>query len=322
MSARAQAQCAPSCARYRSPFSEENLTGLTRPFCAAFPDGIPAAIWDNQADHREPYEGDHGLRWESLDGQAFPTYAFGPGILDRVTDQAVTAAADVLDGAMIALVPSAPDLERLAISGGETLDQLHLTVLFLGDAAAIDEPTRQALRDWAAEVVGPWDSVAGDAFAPAVFNPAGDEPCVVMIVGGAEVAEFHETALADVSEFFALPDQHQPYIPHVTLAYVTPDGAPGVGAIDIDELGRTGPITFDRLRLAFGGEVFDVPFAEPGGASDELATVAETQDEPSDVRLEPAPATVASANPDRELFDGCLRCFRLAHHGECARSAL
>ncbi|MCE5200439.1 hypothetical protein LLG39_15840 [bacterium] len=32
--------------------------------CAAFPDGIPMAIIDNLADHRQPYEGDHGTRFK------------------------------------------------------------------------------------------------------------------------------------------------------------------------------------------------------------------------------------------------------------------
>jgi hypothetical protein len=32
--------------------------------CAAYPDGIPRAILSNQHDHREPYPGDGGVRYE------------------------------------------------------------------------------------------------------------------------------------------------------------------------------------------------------------------------------------------------------------------
>lgn len=32
--------------------------------CGAFPDGIPQAILDNEADHRQPVDGDQGIRFE------------------------------------------------------------------------------------------------------------------------------------------------------------------------------------------------------------------------------------------------------------------
>lgn len=31
--------------------------------CAAFPSGIPEAIYLNLADHRKPFPGDQGIRW-------------------------------------------------------------------------------------------------------------------------------------------------------------------------------------------------------------------------------------------------------------------
>ena len=38
-----------------------------------------------------------------------------------------------LSGAMIALMPTPEDAERLAIEGGEDAEQLHVTLYFLGD---------------------------------------------------------------------------------------------------------------------------------------------------------------------------------------------
>jgi hypothetical protein len=34
--------------------------------CAAFPDGIPMEIWLGQNDHRQPYSGDHGIRFTPM----------------------------------------------------------------------------------------------------------------------------------------------------------------------------------------------------------------------------------------------------------------
>lgn len=48
------------CGRCRHLFSAELWT------CAAFPAGIPAAILTNEFDHRKPYLGDGGIRYEPL----------------------------------------------------------------------------------------------------------------------------------------------------------------------------------------------------------------------------------------------------------------
>jgi len=46
-------------------------------FCDAFPDGIPSLIIDNAADHRKPFKGDQGIRFEPIDPN-IPFPEFGP----------------------------------------------------------------------------------------------------------------------------------------------------------------------------------------------------------------------------------------------------
>lgn len=181
----------------------------------------------------------------------------------------LVAAADVHDGAMIALVPSDDDLARLAVGGGEPLDQLHLTLLYLGDAVNINDQDRQDILDSMEELAARLPVVIGDAFAVSVFNPTGPEPCVVLILAGMDLVDAHESVIENVNDVDlpTLPEQHVPWIPHVTLLYVDP--MEGIDNLEVTEFAgqRSGEVTFDRLRVAFGGEITDFNLAEASTAA-------------------------------------------------------
>lgn len=162
-------------------------------------------------------------------------------------------------GAMVALVPSASDAARLAMDGGEPVDELHVTLCYLGDADDWGTQQRLSLAAQVAEAVGDLSSVEGKAFHLAYFNAGSDdfETALVYGIGGEGVDQIHRT-VAGVTEtdWPQIPQQHRPWVAHVTAAYTD----------DLDAhrglVGNLGPVTFDRVRVAFGGQVYDIPFFE------------------------------------------------------------
>lgn len=174
-------------------------------------------------------------------------------------------------GAMVALVPSEADLDRLALPEGEPRDELHLTLAYLGDAVDIAPEVADALfgylQEIAAELGAP---IVTNAFGVAYWNPSGPEPAWVLNVGddsegvGSGLGDAH-AAVEEVTENVVptLPDQHSPWQPHVCIAY-------SITGIFNDLVQRLGPITFDRLRLALGGDVRDL---ELGSGGSQAATI-------------------------------------------------
>jgi 2'-5' RNA ligase len=164
--------------------------------------------------------------------------------------------------AMIALVPSGGNIDRLAVEEGESPEHLHCTVLFLGESADIPDDVFAALVEEVVEAVrevedpGP---VVAEGFNVSLFNPHRDdrETCVVLGLSGTQLSALAQRIRERVfqrmeSLSFALPEQHEPWIPHVTLQY-TDDHNKVMEYAD-----RTGDITFDRVRVALGGDVYDI----------------------------------------------------------------
>lgn len=185
-------------------------------------------------------------------------YTGAPGVL-------TATAGDKHTGAMVALVPSEVDIARLALDDGEDPEELHLTLLFLGDAADISENTRASIIETVTKYAQ--GNLSANAFSVNVFNPTGDNPCLVMGVGNDDgsLSAFHSNISSAVGGLAGLnmPQQHTPWTPHITLAY-TDDFSQ---VADLAE--RTGAVTFDRIRVAFAGEVTDIPLEVPMTAATE-----------------------------------------------------
>jgi 2'-5' RNA ligase len=176
-------------------------------------------------------------------------------------------------GAMIALVPTEEDLDRLVIDGGEPRDELHLTLYYLGDAANIDDETRHALVTAVRGLLLERDEqpIHARAFGAAHWNPTSDNPAWVLNVGDASEGESLgyvrscvTEALHDGGVDLVMPTQHTPWQPHICLIY-SPDSD---WMFDLES--RLGDVTFDRVRLVFAGEVTDVPLGSPATVASSL----------------------------------------------------
>jgi hypothetical protein len=217
-----------------------------------------------------------------------------------VSDEPLTAAAEVHTGAMVALRPTAADAERLAVDGGEPPEQLHCTMAYLGEAADIPNGVRETiiarLRSLVEDAIRPdYDlPLVVDGFAVSMFNPPGAEhpdgrdrsSCAVLGLSGDDLDAVHKLILSTLEEVFdehglAMPDQHAPYNAHLTLEY-TDDG----GRVE-ELLDRAGPVSFDAVWVAFGGDDTDIP----------LRPVSET---PSSVDFAVAPPDVPAVDDDSQ----------------------
>jgi 2'-5' RNA ligase len=191
------------------------------------------------------------------------------GILERADggeEESVTAAApESYSGAMVALRMTDADAARLAVTDGLPMEDLHLTLAYLGDADGIDEPTRErmtkSMTKIAKKLGGP---ITADGFAVSAFNPgtANDRPtAIVMGVSGDMLADLQQGVCKAIGAMcsddgYQMPSQHSPWVAHTTLTY--DDDVSKVSTY----ADRVGPITFDRLRLAFADQKIDIPLGE------------------------------------------------------------
>lgn len=161
--------------------------------------------------------------------------------------------ADEQTGGMIALIPREDDAAALAVPRGDKPEEMHLTLVYLGsDVSTMDNRQRNAVAAAVANVAVMLPPVETRVFAHATFNPdghAGREPCAVYLVGDSNVLGPLRAELAQ----FGGDDQHEPFVPHITAGYGIKQG----------KLTFTGPVIFDRLRVALADDHYDFPLGEP-----------------------------------------------------------
>ncbi|MFF4179710.1 phage minor head protein [Streptomyces sp. NPDC001750] len=230
------------------------------------------------------------------------------GFSDRRNE---TAAGDGshLQGGMIALLPRSEDADFLALPDGESSTELHCTLWFLGDDASdwtADQRNElvDSIRAQAAELPGP---ITARTFGVNHWNPDSDWPAWVWAVGDdrdSDSPTLHDAraiavqALEGTHDRPDTPAQHSPWVAHITGAY-TADTHPFEPMCE-----RLGAVVFDRIRVAFGGDHYDIPIGpeqeEPMGTP-----VSAAQDTPPPpVRTWSTPGMTALAFEDEQTGDG------------------
>ncbi|GGG04063.1 hypothetical protein GCM10007304_17760 [Rhodococcoides trifolii] len=160
--------------------------------------------------------------------------------------EALVAAAAVHTGAMVALIPSQADCERLAVEGYEAPEVLHTTMVFLGEAADWSPEARDQLEA-AVRELDFTVPLNGTVMGHAQFNPDGDNPCAVYLVqamGLSGMQSMMYGAIADTPGLAPIPEPYDNFLPHITAGY----------GLDVSELKETGAIRFDRIRLSWADE--------------------------------------------------------------------
>ncbi|MCX5189029.1 phage minor head protein [Streptomyces sp. NBC_00268] len=230
-----------------------------------------------------------------------------PGI-SEVRPDGRTAAADGshLMGAMIALLPTEDDAARLALDGGEAAEEIHCTLFFLGDDASkwSEGERSEFIRAFEAALPDLGQPIQGHVTGAAHWNTDTDKPSWVWTISDDRDRADHDPTIGDAryaataaledTHHPDVPRQHSPWTAHVCAAY-TDEAWP------YEPMGeRVGPITFDRVRVAFGDEHTDIPL----GPQEELVAT-DVQEAPMlAVRTWSTPDDCAIAFEDQETGDG------------------
>lgn len=142
--------------------------------------------------------------------------------------------------------------EQLLIPGGEKLDDLHLTLAYLGDAEELEDIER--LKRCVAEYAARQYRIAGVIGGILRFSKvnADNTQAFCATFDSPDLPAFRNGLISDLV-WRADIDEPRDYgfIPHVTLAYIPPTAAIPFPSLPVI------PCTFDTLSLVIAGERYD-----------------------------------------------------------------
>ena len=185
----------------------------------------------------------------------FGTEDEGEGASARKADGNVAKAGS---GVMIALFPDAETAAKLALPNGETPDELHVTLAYLGKAADIPDfaAKEEALRAAIAQLAERTPPVVGALRGPGRFTATEHSDGQDVIYAGLEALGIQalRNRVVQAVEFVGLDVRKDfEYTPHLTLQYI----APGAD-FPVQRVGPL-PVTFNAITLCIGGQRMAYP---------------------------------------------------------------
>lgn len=148
-------------------------------------------------------------------------------------------------GGMIALFPRTDSALAMAVPTGESVGDLHCTLVFLGDDVA-DQDAPDPLLQSLAHLADSFTVIDAQVTGRAIF----EEGAVVYLIGdNPQLPDLHTDALNAAYTITTVPRQHEPWQPHVTVGY----------DIDPRQLDFRGTVLFDRLGVALGSRTHYFP---------------------------------------------------------------
>jgi 2'-5' RNA ligase len=207
----------------------------------------------------QPSPAAHDSQWRPAWGDENKTT--GPVPPAPPTEREALSKSEQQTGAMVALYPAPAIARTLAQAGGEAPEELHLTLAFLGDASAVDDPERlrKVVEGWAASTPPLEAHMAGTGIfthgPESVLYASPDSPAL----------PHARQRLVDALEHAGFPpDGGHGFTPHVTLAYGHDGAPPSIAAV---------PFIFDQVSVVIAGARTDYPLAPDAVAKADTDTL-------------------------------------------------
>lgn len=196
------------------------------------------------------------------DGELLVATPRRPGLLERMVASLQPAAkahpqSGNTTAAMVAFYPDLAAARALVLEGGEALQDLHLTLAYLGpDAAVLDRERVEAALAAFTSGIAPLE---GEVSGLGRFHSEDPEGWPLYAsVDSPALPVFRQRLVAALQAGGVTPVLNHGFSPHITLAYVGPEDEAVAGRILGSGINPV-PLRFDRVTLAWGADRRDFP---------------------------------------------------------------